>query len=186
MGCLLRYWVAMGLLDGLATAIRFRLSSRACEGVLAGPHGIGVGVVFAGGRAGRTVPANGLAACRARSVCSAPLGRAHTRREANADGGRWPSAAIVPILLKSVGRDMRPSLGRGSHQGQHHSHYQYQRARARAPDDRSELAAVSMEQQASTIGGACNPNFDIARQITVFGFNPKVVTGSLSSPNIEG
>jgi hypothetical protein len=37
----------MGLLDGLATAIRFRLSSGACEGVLAGPDGIGVGVVFA-------------------------------------------------------------------------------------------------------------------------------------------
>jgi hypothetical protein len=40
----------MGLLDGLATAIRFRLSSRACKGVLAGPDGIGVGVDFAGGR----------------------------------------------------------------------------------------------------------------------------------------
>ena len=38
----------MGLLDGLATAIRFRLSSRACEGAWPGPDAMGVGVVFAG------------------------------------------------------------------------------------------------------------------------------------------
>ena len=38
----------MGLLDGLATAIRFRLSSRAHEGAWPGPDAMEVGVVFAG------------------------------------------------------------------------------------------------------------------------------------------
>ena len=38
----------MGLLDGLATAIRFRLSSRDREGGRAGPDATAVGVVFAG------------------------------------------------------------------------------------------------------------------------------------------
>ena len=51
---------------------------------------------------------------------------------------------------------------------------------------RFELAAVFIKRHASTIGAACNPDFDIVRQITAFDFNPKVVTGSLSSSNIEG
>ena len=38
----------MGLLDGLATAIRFRLSSRAREGAWAGPDAMVAGVVLAG------------------------------------------------------------------------------------------------------------------------------------------
>ena len=48
MPCLPRWWVVMGLLDGLATAIRFRLSSRARAGAWAGPDAMEVGVVFAG------------------------------------------------------------------------------------------------------------------------------------------
>ena len=38
----------MGLLDDLATAIRFRLSSRVREGAWASPDAMEVGVVFAG------------------------------------------------------------------------------------------------------------------------------------------
>ena len=48
MPCLPRWWEVMGLLDGLAAAIRFRLSSRAHGGAWAGPDAMEVGVVFAG------------------------------------------------------------------------------------------------------------------------------------------
>jgi hypothetical protein len=41
-------WMAMGLLDGLATTIRFRLSSHGGEGAWAGLDAMAVGVVFAG------------------------------------------------------------------------------------------------------------------------------------------
>ena len=48
MRCLLWGRMAIGQLDGLATTIRFRLSSRACEGAWAGPDAKTVGVVLAG------------------------------------------------------------------------------------------------------------------------------------------
>ena len=44
MRCLLGGWIAMGQLDGLASTIRFRLSSRPCEGAWAGPDAATVGV----------------------------------------------------------------------------------------------------------------------------------------------
>jgi hypothetical protein len=67
MGCLQRWQWAMGLLDGLATLIRIRLSSRACEGAWAGPNAMFVGVVFTGGPAGTIGPRNGPLAHRASS-----------------------------------------------------------------------------------------------------------------------
>ena len=134
------WWVAMGLLDSLATAIRFRLSSRAREGAWAGPDAMGVGVVFAGSIGPvNPLPTLILSGCRPvgpvrtrcwsvlssqascphpRSrrglpVCWTRSGRLACRRRVthpwcaawNLVGSGWPSAAMMPILSKSVGGD---------------------------------------------------------------------------------
>jgi hypothetical protein len=84
----------MGLLDGLATAIRFRLSSLS-----AGPDAMPVGGVFTGGPAVACGPVG-------------PAGEASSGRLTHRwcaawklVGRGWPSAAMMPILLKSVGGD---------------------------------------------------------------------------------
>jgi hypothetical protein len=127
--------MAMGLLDGLATTVRFLLSSRAGEGAWAGPDAMAVGVVFAG----LTCPVDVLpthiriaAACPSAGPDAMLVGdvfmgnpaltsgrqdglpmlrassgrRAHLTRAAwKLVGSGWPSAAMMPILSKSVGRD---------------------------------------------------------------------------------
>jgi hypothetical protein len=95
---------SIGLLDGLSTTIRFRLSSLS-----AGPDAMDVGVVFAG----RTIPPDGLSIAHAYPVAG-PLARS------GRDGvgvvclclgssGWSPLAAMMPILRKSVGGD-RPQF----------------------------------------------------------------------------
>ena len=85
MHCLLGGWMTMGQLDGLATTIRFRLSSRACEGAWAGPDATTVGVVFAGLMA-RPNPLPTLIAYRG----CLPVGRS------GRDDGRWCLHGSLP------------------------------------------------------------------------------------------
>ena len=126
MLCLPGCWVAMGLLDGLATVIRFRLSSLS-----AGPDAMAVGVVFAGGplnplptliriavacpSAGPDVMLVGGVFTGRPAVACGPLGPAGKASSGHLTHGRcaaWklvgsgrPSAAMMPILVKSVGGD---------------------------------------------------------------------------------
>jgi len=125
---------AIGQLDGLATTIRFRLSRRTCEGVWAGPDATTVGVVLAGligplnplptliGIAaacpsagpdammvGGVFTGNPACTCGPKDglpVCQASSGRLtrRSREASNLEGSGWPSTAMMPILLKCVGR----------------------------------------------------------------------------------
>jgi hypothetical protein len=141
MSCLVRWWMAKGLLDGLSTAIRFRLSSRAWEGVWVGPDAMAVGVVFAGWigpvnllpiliriavacpSAGPDAMLVGVVFTGSPALTSGPedelpvrwasSGRLARRWRVthpwcaawNLVGSGWPSAAMMPILSKSVGGD---------------------------------------------------------------------------------
>ena len=92
---------SFGLLDGLATAIRFRLSSRAWQGAWAGPDAMEAGVVFAG----CIIPPDGLP--KAQAPAAGP--RARSGRDGVGVvclclGSGWsPWAAMMPILRMSVG-----------------------------------------------------------------------------------
>ena len=73
----------MGLLDGLATTIRFQSSRRTCEGAWAGPDAMAVGVVFMGNPSLTSGPEEGM------PVLSASSGPGRTQRTRR---GNWSDA----------------------------------------------------------------------------------------------